>query len=551
MFKKIAFSAIVIVMCMAIFTGCGSGSSLEVKVTCNNGVMVGHEESGVTSFLGIPYAEPPVDDLRWRAPVAAADSDEEIICDEFGDAAVQYEWETEPASFYPKSEDCLTLNVWTKDTNPEKEKAVMVWIHGGGFGWGGSCDPMYDGHNLVSDYGDDIIFVSINYRIGLMSFADFTQIPGGEDYTDFNLGIRDQICALEWIQENISGFGGDPDNVTIFGESAGAGSTGCLMYSSMAEGLFHKAIKHSPMPSLDSEEWMTREDAQEFANIIMEESGAESMDDLLAISDEEWIKLDSEKWISDYCCGPFIDGVVIPEDIEAGAVNSAENGVILMLGSNADESAYDLGEGADDNLVHTEDQWHVQIDNFDKVYDDFVKHIEDCYTEEYEKLSADGKAKADKFLEITEAENELWKKIKFKDDMTYRVPSIMEAQTYADNGGKVYMYYWDVPSTRDIYLNASCHAVELSYVLDNTDNYIYAGKDQDEEVAKGAQQAWVNFAVNGNPSIEAIQWPAYDSETQHTMHIKSGGWTVEDHLFNERTELMKDIYLETKHKDFH
>ena len=214
----------------------------------------------------------------------------------------------------------------------------MVFFHGGAYGWGGTTDPMYDGQNFVKDNGD-VILITCNYRLGLMSWADFSKIPGGEDYKDINLGLRDHIAALEWIQKNIPAFGGDPENVTIFGESAGGWSTTALTISPKAKGLFKRAIAESGgFPAKD------REAAQEFAAYIMEASGAKNMDDLMAISGDEWMKLDSTEWIADECCGAVYDGDIIPleEDMDEAIADAAKR-VEVIVGTNNDE--WNMGRG--------------------------------------------------------------------------------------------------------------------------------------------------------------------------------------------------------------
>lgn len=272
-----------LVLIMSACSFANEGKALDdTRVACDNGIMIGKSENGVVSFKGVPYAKPPVGELRWRAPQPPDPSDAEVECFEFGASAIQYETVSEPASYSPKSEDCLTLNIWKSENADGNDylRPVMVFFHGGAFGWGGTSDPMYDGASFVSAHSD-IILVTCNYRLGIMAWPDFSQIEGGEDYTDVNLGVRDQIAALKWIHENITSFGGDPGNVTIFGESAGGWSTMILAISPAAKGLFNKAISESGgFPA------GTREDAREYAAYIMETAGVRNMEELLSISGE-------------------------------------------------------------------------------------------------------------------------------------------------------------------------------------------------------------------------------------------------------------------------
>ena len=198
-----------------------------LAVDCDNGTFVGREANGVRAFKGIPYAEPPVGALRWQPPVDAGPDEGVYEAAYFGKSCIQTEADTERASLYLQGEDCLTLNVWSS-TAESSGRAVMVFFPGGGFGWGGTADPIYDGQRFVEAHSD-IVLVTANYRVGMMGFMDFSGVPGGEAYEKSgNLGLLDQISALRWVRRNIAAFGGDPDNVTISGNPPGpAASPSC------------------------------------------------------------------------------------------------------------------------------------------------------------------------------------------------------------------------------------------------------------------------------------------------------------------------------------
>ena len=527
-----------------LFAGCGgSGGDGEaedaatagepVKITCENGVMLGQTTDGVTSFKGVPYAKPPVNELRWKAPVAPDPSDEEIECYDFGYTALQYEWPTEPASSFPKNEDCLTLNIWENEgiVGSEEPKPIMVFFHGGAYGWGGTTDPMYDGQNFAAAH-DDVILITCNYRLGLMSWADFSKIEGGEEYTDINLGIRDHIAALEWIQKNAAAFGGDPDNVTIFGESAGGWSTTALTISPKAKGLFKRAIAESGGLPVG-----TREDAQEFANYIMEASGAKNMDDLLAISGDEWMKLDGEQWIADECCGVVADGDIIPEDIDKAVEDAAKNGVEIMVGTNNDEWNYFQEDSEGET---PEEKFASWVEGMDAMYDEAYGDADD-----------EGKAALEELIKYEESivPDEYAGDVEVKSALaksgfvteTWRYEIMHFADNYSDAGGDTYAYLWKVPSTRDNMYKSAVHAIELAYVFNNLEDDIYAG-EVDPDTAAKAQEAWVNFAKTGDPSIEGATWDKYDSKDRMTMVIEKDGWKCESDPCKTARELLTKAY---------
>ena len=183
---------------------------------CINGTFVGKTNDGVTAFRGIPFAAAPVGALRWKEPLPVQPGLDVFEAFHNGPSPIQTKLDSERASFYQQSEDCLYLNVWTGDGYAGEKRTVMVFIHGGSYGWGGTADPLYDGHNFVKAH-PEIVLVTIAYRTGLLGFIDFSEVPGGEAYAKSgNLGILDQICALRWIRDNIQAFGGDPDAFRLY-----------------------------------------------------------------------------------------------------------------------------------------------------------------------------------------------------------------------------------------------------------------------------------------------------------------------------------------------
>ena len=547
----IAAVAAITALALLALTACGGASSSKeseksadstkehaqasepVKVACENGVMLGKSADGVASFKGVPYAKPPVGELRWKAPQAPDPSNEEIECYDFGYVALQYEWPSEPGSYSPKSEDCLTLNIWENESvaDSEEPKPVMVFFHGGAYGWGGTTDPMYDGQNFAKAH-DDVILVTCNYRLGLMGFPDFSQVEGGEEYTDVNLALRDHIAALQWVQKNIAAFGGDPNNVTIFGESAGSWSVTALTISPKARGLFNKVIGQSGEVAVRD-----RKAAQEFANLIMESSGAKNMKELLAIPGDEWVKIDEEHNIAGECYTVVADGDIIPEDLDKAFEDAAKSGVQLVMGSNADEWNY-FKEDAEGNTE--QEKLNAWMKDMEAMYndarestdeagkaaiDELVKHEESIVPEEY---AGDEKVKA--ALTKSGLITELW-----------RYEIIDFADRFADAGGNIRTYLWTIPSTRDDMYKSAVHAVELSYVFNNPEDDMYSGQVDPESAAK-VQESWISFAKTGDPSVDGVVWKPYNTNTRDTMVIKKGKWESVSDPSKEARELLEKAF---------
>ncbi|NLG47346.1 carboxylesterase/lipase family protein [Gordonia sp. (in: high G+C Gram-positive bacteria)] len=217
---------------------------------------------GTVSWRGIPFAEPPVRQYRWRAPRPVVPWPGVRECYDYGNAPVQDKIFTARGAgkFQPRSEDCLTLNVFAPATTSVTPRPVMVFFYGGAYILGGTSTPIYDGSYLARLR--DVIVVTVNYRVGPLGFLDFTDYSTDDRQFDSNLGLRDMVAGLEWVQRNIAEFGGDPKRVTIFGESAGGSAVLTLLSTPAAEGLFSGAISQSPAPDL----FVTRENAQLFAD---------------------------------------------------------------------------------------------------------------------------------------------------------------------------------------------------------------------------------------------------------------------------------------------
>ena len=466
-----------------------------LAAVCGNGVFVGLTDDGVISFKGIPYAEPPVGDLRWKDPVPAKDSKNVYQAYYYGHSPIQTEWPSEEGSYYPQSEDCLTLNVWSNANGPDEGKSVMVFFHGGSYGWGATADPIYDGHNLVEKY-PDVILVTVEYRLGILGFIDFSSVPGGEAYsTSGNLGLLDQVCALKWVQNNISAFGGDPDNVTIFGESAGAGSVSLIPLIEEADGLYKKVIAESGSVALT----YSKEECRNLTEMLLEKSGCATMDELKALSEEELISLNEE--LNDYNNFPERDGVVLPENLYGAYEDGEAAKADMLIGTNADEVRYWIEEMG----------YYVSGIPGMTIY----RHLFPLIYENNRKLMTDEEKQcADEFLSL-QSGRKIWKLTELYNELLFRVPAMKQAQLHAEAGNRVYTYYWTMPGEDETV--GACHAIELSYVFNNPQVTIYNGSVYDNELADTVQDMWVNFARTGDPSTETTLWKPYNSETRMTM----------------------------------
>ena len=475
-----------------------------LAVEAANGIFVGECDSNLLVFKGIPYALQPTGERRWRDPKPEPDSRLVREAKYFGHSAIQQRFQGNAASLYPQGEDCLTLNVWTvADGMRTARRPVMVWIHGGSYVSSGSVNPRDWGDKFVKAH-PEVVFVSLNYRLGLLGFLDLSELPDGKDYAKSgNLGILDQIEALRWIKRNIAAFGGDPDNVTIFGHSAGAGSVSLLASIDEAQGLFRRAIMQSGSVAFTS----SREDCQRLTKRVLDATGAKTVADLQALSQEDIIALNDE--VGRFFRFPERDGVVIPED-PYSRFDGFNASIEMLIGSTSDETLYWVDAmGGEEKFEMAVQLWYRYISM---------------------SLDSAQRENADRFIDVV-PKDKPWPVAELLNDLMFRGPAIEMAQRHATSGGRTYMYYWNKPLSDPIY--GACHGAEVSYVL-NTGRQIKGGDRHNPALAADVQQMWVNFAVTGNPSTPAHYWPAYDPTQRATMMLGDTIRVVNDPLSEQR-----------------
>ena len=476
--------------------------SLAVEVA--NGIFVGECDSNLLVFKGVPYALQPTGERRWQ--IAKPEPDSRLVREAkyFGHSAIQQRFQGNAASLYPQGEDCLTLNVWTvADGMRTARRPVMVWIHGGSYVSDGTVNPRNWGDKFVKAH-PEVVFVSVNYRLGLLGFLDLSELPDGEGFAKSgNLGILDQVEALRWVKRNISAFGGDPDNVTIFGHSAGAGSVSLLASIDEAQGLFRRAIAQSGSVAFTS----SREDCQRLTKRVLDATGAKTVADLQALSQEDIIALNDE--VGRFFRFPERDGAVIPED-PYSRFDGFNARIDMLIGSTSDETRYWIDAmGGEEKFEMAVNLWYRYISM---------------------SLDSAQRENADRFLDVVPKDNP-WPVAELMNDLMFRGPAIEMAQRHAASGGRTYMYYWNKPLSDPIY--GACHGTEVSYVL-NTGRQIKGGDRHNPSLAAEVQQMWVNFAVTGNPSTPAHYWPAYETTQRATMMLGDTIRVVNDPLPEQR-----------------
>ncbi len=464
-----------------------------LAVECINGTFVGRKHEDVTVFRGIPYVgQQPVGRLRWKAPVDVTPDDGVYEAfynarSAFGNASF------EVGSMYYLDEDCLYLNVFRSDATAGK-KPVMVWIHGGAFEAGGTVDPMFDCVNFIKEH-PDVIVVTIAYRLGVMGFLHLSHLPDGKDYPDAqNLGLLDQHQALKWVHDNIAAFGGDPDNVTIFGESAGAASCTLQPLLLGVPRYFRRLIAESGSVNLTR----TPEEAVACTDRLMKALGCTTVADLLKLSGEELLEASAVNFVHQF---PERDGRILPVDTFEAYAGGAAKDLEILVGCNKDEMNFFVSSFGKEGW----DTW-----------------IAARKQEKFDRLPAADKALAESFMKDVQGayfqpDSSLFSQIWFN----AAIIKLCECQTKA--GGKAFAYYF-TPESPDPVMKCG-HAIELSVVFNHPEMTADTGRAFDETFSKTVRRMWVQFAKTGNPSLtadlspdgKAKEWPLYDLEQKRVM----------------------------------
>ena len=470
-------------------------------VKCVNGTFVGTEEYGVASWLGIPYAKPPVGARRFKAPEYVDASDKVFEAKYYGKGAFG-------SMGYPDcvqtlmSEDCLYLNIWLNADDKTAKKPVMVWIHGGAYVVGSGSQSEYSGANLVQVHSD-IIMVNINYRLNMYGFMDFSSVPGGEAFKTAPCnGLLDQAMALRWVHENIAAFGGDPDNVTIFGQSAGGGSVSILPVLKEANRYFQKVIAQSGSTTLAFP--VGCESAQGKTKALLEYTGCKTMDEIMALSEEELQKAYVEA-VGKFTSCPYYGTEVLPEaPIELYRKGYAKH-ISIMAGSTADEARLFMGEGPELSLKEQ------------KLFATrAVGDAAQCLKEEDKKYY-------EEFWRVCRTQEPGLIETEFINELMFRVPMLQQLDVQSAFN-KTFCYYWSYPSSNPEI--GAAHSVELMFVFNMRGfgtSSAFNGTNNSDEIFTAVMQMWTNFARCGNPSTDKVEWKAYSAQDQNVLDIAGPG----------------------------
>ncbi|MBQ3477024.1 MAG: carboxylesterase family protein [Clostridia bacterium] len=493
-----------------------------LAVKCNNGTFVGKETDELIIWKGIPYATQPLGKLRWQKALPASDDDGVYDATEPGHIPIGPVNDSEGTAEF--GEDCLVLNIYCNTSCTDSKKPVMVWIHGGGFCAESQASPLYDLTNISKQY-PDILFVSIDYRLGFLGFMNFERVPGGENFKDAgNLGLLDQLESLRWVQKNIAGFGGDPDNVTIFGESAGSASVTLLPLIDGSEGLFRRIIAQSANIAYCD----TMEHGIHVTQNFLTATGCQTMDELMALTTEELVDAYAKASAIDMNCllgtanFPLLDGVTLPEDRTVMYEmwgDEKRAGIDLMIGSNQDEIRYFIpGEGGEEGFANTL-RWIARKDRT--------------------LLSDQEKAMYDEFMATLSNESELSRLEQYCNDLNFRAGNTDMAIRHSAAGGNTYMYFVKKPViTPEL---GVMHATEIPYLFDTwLEDPMGSGEivGIDEcEFRHVVKEMWANFARTGNPSTDQYEWKKFSGDDRQTMVFDDTiGMQVD--LFGRREDLM-------------
>ena len=514
------------------FYSCSASNSIETKLEVEGGQIEGTQSGSLKKYLGIPYAAPPVEDLRWSPPQPL--NSWSGVRDASVNSKICHQ-PKQPTEFYDRgpdqsnmSEDCLTLNVWTRAKKTEENLPVMVWIHGGALVWGSGSE--YKGDELTKR---GVILVTVNYRLGPLGFYSHPELNDENDGHSGNQGYRDQIAALQWVKNNIKEFGGDPNNVTIFGESAGSWSINVLQASPLSRGLFHKAIGQSGARLLPLTHLTMTSDYSDSASRLgvdlaetmsgKKDTSLEQLRNIAALDIIRTIEED-ETYTSSFDSLTIIDGEVLPEAVSAIFLKGNQADVPVLIGSTADEATtFDpvmLNPEAAKFLKYVD----LTKASINQILPNVDKKIFEYYPTTNEAVAKDS-----------------W--VSFTTDAMFTAPMQDWGNLMSTVDSPAYLYLWDhhpkVNGTKEF---KAFHAAEVPYVFGGMDMFDIDLTEQDRDFSNTMMDIWTNFAKTGNPSLPGnFEWPEFESSDQKYISL---GLVIEEkqNLRSEKVALINDAF---------
>jgi len=471
-------------------------SQMPVRIT--SGLISGTtDKNEVTAYLGIPFAAPPVGDLRWRPPQPAAHWEGVRKAEHFGASCMQSEpgsrlpWTEEFMTQGAVSEDCLFVNVWTPAKSANEKRAVMIYFYGGGFNEGSSSVAVYNGAELARQ---GVVVVTSNYRVGPLGFLVHPDLTKeSPHHSSGNYGLLDQIAALQWLQKNIAAFGGDPSRVTIFGQSAGAISVADLMRSRLAKGLFARAIAQSG-PGLFPENLHgggeTFEQREQEGLKYAEAKGAHSLAELRALpASEFFIATPGVKGARSVSAFPVTDGWVLTAGHPAREVP-------LVVGMVAGDAAFASGFGPP------------------------MAPTVASYTSTAQKMYGDMAATFLKLYPV-EKDSDVASARKASQTDRARVSIDFWCEGQLKRSGRIYTYFFDRPIPWPVHPEfGAFHTSEVPYIFETLKLLDRPWKPADFKLSEMMASYWSNFAKTGDPNGSSLpQWPTYDSTSHNTMEL--------------------------------
>ncbi len=515
------------------------GTTPTNPVQIEQGLIAGiyNEDRSVRLFAGVPYAAPPTGPLRWSKPQPPEAWPDVRQADNFSAIAMQlrapeFFWRLVKSPFTaeytvgiqePMSEDCLYLNIWTAATSAQEKRPVIVYIHGGGFLTGSGSVPIYDGEETARK---GAVMVTINYRLGVFGFLAHPELSAeSESGTSGNYGLMDQIAALAWVRRNIAAFGGDPSNITVAGQSAGAMSVNALLVSPLAEGLFQQAIAESGglFSDLSFPPILTLADAEQQGLEFAQALKAESLDELRKLSP---LRLTLPFGVKPVVFAPIIDGYLLPEPILERFKAGKQHPVPVLIGSNQEEGEAILF-GSEKVAKFAGKIMSKFIEKEDDKKDGFEKDdiVEDDVEKEVGKKEAgkkDGSKKDDWFLSVIPVENEQIAKRSERSivrDQQFGWNMNRWASLAAKTGhSDVYYYFFDrVPPNSSF---GAFHTAEVEYAYSNLKFSTIEWEPADYELSETMADYWLNFARTGDPNGPGLpHWQTYQTSIDQVMEL--------------------------------